>query len=74
MACKTGSAPTRTRGREGDVRMSRPQSEGESPRLCLIGVKVNVELRRESDAYAEAQGITRSSRERVSRDRARGAP
>ncbi len=32
----------------------------EASRLCLIGVKVDAELRREIDAYAEAHGITRS--------------
>jgi hypothetical protein len=32
----------------------------ESQRLCLIGVKVAVELRREIDAYAHAHGLTRS--------------
>jgi hypothetical protein len=32
----------------------------EASRLCLIGVKVDAELRREIDADAEAHGITRS--------------
>jgi hypothetical protein len=32
----------------------------ETSRLCLIGLKVDPELRRDIDAYAEAHGITRS--------------
>ncbi len=32
----------------------------EATRLCLIGLKVDVALRTEIDAYAEAHGITRS--------------
>jgi hypothetical protein len=36
------------------------KSNDESQRLCLIGVKVAAELKREIDAYAHAQGITRS--------------
>jgi hypothetical protein len=60
MAFRTGLPPNRTRERGTPPRTSKPRTEVESPRLCLIGVKVNVELRREIDAYAEAQGITRS--------------
>jgi hypothetical protein len=40
-----------------------PLEEGngdETSRLCLIGLKVDPEVRREIDAYAEAHGITRS--------------
>jgi len=49
----------RTRGTENGAAkaLSVPQ---ESRRLCLIGVKVDARLRQEIDAYAEAQGITRS--------------
>ena len=36
------------------------KSNDESQRLCLIGVKVATELKREIDAYAHAHGITRS--------------
>jgi hypothetical protein len=32
----------------------------DASRLCLIGLKVDVALRREIDAYAEAHGISRS--------------
>jgi hypothetical protein len=60
MAFKPGLPPSRTRERDTPPKVSKPRIEGGSPRLCLIGVKVNVELRREIDAYAEAQGITRS--------------
>jgi len=35
-------------------------SAAETRRLCVLGVKIAPELRREIDAYAEAHGITRS--------------
>jgi hypothetical protein len=34
------------------------EGSDEAGRLCLIGLKVDLELRREIDAYAEAHGIT----------------
>jgi hypothetical protein len=43
-----------------DQTPSNHDSGAEASRLCLIGVKVDAELRREIDAYAEAHGITRS--------------
>ena len=41
-------------------RPSERDGSAETSRLCLIGIKVDPELRREIDAYAEAHGITRS--------------
>jgi len=46
----TGSQPT----------SSASANRSESSRLCLIGVKVDTDLRREIDAYAEAHGVSRS--------------
>jgi hypothetical protein len=50
---------------QGPKRSSEPtpndaENSADASRLCLIGLKVNVALRREIDAYAEAHGLSRS--------------
>jgi hypothetical protein len=52
MAVKSGLPPVNGRQKLG--------AKTEGARLCLIGVKVDAELRREIDAYADVHGITRS--------------
>jgi len=42
------------------TRTSEPGNGSHDSRLCLIGVKVDAALRREIDAYAEANGVSRS--------------
>lgn len=42
------------------TRTSEPGKGSQDGRLCLIGVKVDAALRREIDAYAEANGVSRS--------------
>jgi hypothetical protein len=58
---KTRKNPQSTRDLAAGTRPAAPSSESEGPRLHLIGMKVDAELRREIDAYAESHGITRSS-------------
>ena len=53
-------APSPEPKRALDQTPPKHDSGAEASRLCLIGVKVDAELRREIDAYAEAHGITRS--------------
>jgi hypothetical protein len=36
------------------------ENSADGSRLCLVGVKVDAALRREIDAYAEANGVSRS--------------
>jgi hypothetical protein len=54
--------PASPAGQKGSPPQAPPDrdSGAEASRLCLIGVKVDAELRREIDAYADAHGITRS--------------
>lgn len=60
MAIKPRLPSNETRDGSGATAASKSISETDSRRLCLIGVKVDAELRREIDTYAEANGITRS--------------
>lgn len=53
--------PTRNRHRErSSDRAVESTNASENTRLSLIGVKVDIALRREIDDYAKAHGITRS--------------
>jgi hypothetical protein len=46
--------------RRGDLHQVDPEERPDANHLCLVSLKVDVALRREIDAYAEAHGITRS--------------
>ena len=51
---KTGGKPALT------ARLPEGGNGSQDRRLCLIGLKVDAELRREIDAYAAAHGVSRS--------------
>jgi hypothetical protein len=53
-------APIDERKRTSQPEPSETGNGSEASRLSLIGVKVDIALRREIDAYAEAHGVSRS--------------
>jgi hypothetical protein len=53
-------APNEEPGRDASPERRETGTGSEASRLSLIGVKVDIALRREIDAYAEAQGVSRS--------------